>query len=51
MGEPAPALAAEERVKRALVAVAALALVAVPSAFAGTPAIDGRVDQANAALR
>ena len=49
MGEPAPAAAAEERVKRALAAVAAfaLALVAVPSAFAVAPTIDARVDQAN----
>ena len=34
VGEPSPATAAEERVKRALVAVAALALVAAPSAVA-----------------
>jgi hypothetical protein len=34
-------------VKRALVAAAAFALVAVPSAFAVVPTIDARVDQAN----
>jgi hypothetical protein len=47
VGEPAQAPEAEERVKRALVAMAVLALVAVPSAFAVAPTIDAEVDQAN----
>ena len=48
MGEPAPAPAAEERVKRATRrGRGAAAFVAVPSAFAAPPTIDARVDQAN----
>ena len=47
MGEPAPAAAAAERMKRAVVAIAALALLAVPSAGAASPQIDARVDPAN----
>ena len=47
MGEPPSAAAAEERVKRALVGIAALVLVVVPSALADSPRIDSRVDPAN----
>jgi hypothetical protein len=47
MGEPPPAAAAEERVKRALVGIAALVLVVGPSALAASPQIDARVDPAN----
>ena len=51
VGEPSSPTAAEERMKRVLVVIAAAAFVAAPSAVAAPPTIDARVDQATSALR